>query len=281
MSATDKWGRGPIDVSHDNAENPIAKVLSAYLEDRDRCPEDERSKVLAVSEAYRAEREREMAAARENDQMKSRAAAKSLFGSIVKPAAAAGEESASGASAGVGGGIGGLGGLLGGVKLKKTTTVVKTMFRAGEGSVTDKTGSGSSAAVDTDPRKALSKLIDFPGDLEEIKNHIADKDRINPAGKDAYGLTALHKFASWNKIDYLDLLLPVLAPADLEATCPEGKTALHYAVEMASVAAVKALVAAGVNLEAKDGKGRTVMEILESSPSSGVIERLKHALAKQ
>ena len=75
------------------------------------------------------------------------------------------------------------------------------------------------------------------------------------------GLTSLHKFASWNKTDYLDLLIPKLTPVELEAKCPEGKTALHYAVEMASVAAVKALVNAGVNIDATDGKGHTVHQI--------------------
>lgn len=171
---------------------------------------------------------------------------------------------------------------LGAVKLKKTDTVLKTMFRAGEGQVK----AGQPTAADNavpgalkDDRRALSKLIDFPGDLEEIRRHLQSGE-INPAGVDAYGLTALHKFASWNKTDYLDLLLPHLSAEQLEARCPEGKTALHYAVEMASVAAVKCLVAAGINLEAVDGKGRTVRAILESSPPSGIIDRLKNALIK-
>jgi hypothetical protein len=78
----------------------------------------------------------------------------------------------------------------------------------------------------------------------------------------------------------MDLLIPHLSAEDLEATCPEGKTALHYAIEMASVAAVKRLVVAGANLEAVDGKGRTCKGILDSSPPSGIIDRLKNALIK-
>ena len=182
-----------------------------------------------------------------------------------------------GGAGGAGGGLAGLS--LGGVKLKKTTTVVKTMFRADEGTV--KAGAVAAAAVSQDPRKALSKLIDFPGDLEEIRKHLEDEGGINPAGADSYGLTALHKFSSWNKTDYLDLLIPKLSPADLEARCPEGKTALHYAVEMASVAAVKALVAAGASLESRDGKGHTVAEILDAAPPSGVIDRLKVAITSR
>ena len=70
----------------------------------------------------------------------------------------------------------------------------------------------------------------------------------------------MHKFSSWNKTDYLDLLVPCLKKEELEVRCPEGKTALHYAVEMASVAAVKRLVVAGADLDAVDGKGRTDAE---------------------
>jgi ankyrin repeat protein len=90
----------------------------------------------------------------------------------------------------------------------------------------------------------------------------------------------LHKFASWNKTEYIDLLVPCLKKEDLEIKCPEGKTALHYAVEMASVAAVKRLVIAGADLDAVDGKGRTVTSIIESAATSRIIDRLKNALVK-
>jgi hypothetical protein len=73
---------------------------------------------------------------------------------------------------------------LGGVKLKKTDTVLKTMFRAGEGQV--KVDNTTGESVPKDPRKALRKLIDFPGDLEEIKKHLQSGE-VNPAGCDAYG----------------------------------------------------------------------------------------------
>lgn len=167
---------------------------------------------------------------------------------------------------------------LGAIKLKKTDTVLKSMFKAGEGQVKTAQTPVSDGAP-KDDRRALSKLIDFPGDFEEIRRYL-ESGEINPAGVDAYGLTALHKFASWNKTDYLDLLLPHLSAEQLEARCPEGKTALHYSVEMASVAAVKTLVAAGVDLEAVDGKGRTVRSILDGSQPSGIIDRLKNALIK-
>ena len=123
-------------------------------------------------------------------------------------------------------------GQLGAVKLKKATTVEKKMFRAGEGATT-----ATAASRPTDGRTALSKLVDFPGDLAAIAAHLENPAKIDPAGADAYGLTALHKFASWNKSEYLQLLIPKLAKKDLDAPDPYGKTALHWTVEMASVAA--------------------------------------------
>jgi len=265
LTVVDKWKRGPLDVSHDNAENPIVATFNEYLSDRSRCSEDGKAAVEAVSVAYKAETARLNAPLSKADEdmqvAKSKAAAISLFGGGM-------------------GGLGGIGGGLAGIKLKKTNTVVKTMFKTGEGAV----HAGQTATqVCTDKRRALSKLVDFPGDLEEIRAHLNNTEEgaagINPAGADSYGLTALHKFASWNKTDYLDMLLPRLSKEELNVRDPEGKTALHYAVEMASVAAVKALVAAGVDTEAKDGKGRNVMEILNSAPSSGVIDRLKSAMS--
>ena len=74
------------------------------------------------------------------------------------------------------------------------------------------------------------------------------------------------------------MLLPKLTPEEMAAKCPVGKTALHWAVEMASVGAVKALVAAGADVNAEDGKGRTVGTILDNVESSGIIDRLKSAL---
>ncbi|KAF0717658.1 Aste57867_2170 [Aphanomyces stellatus] len=241
LTVTDKWGRGPKDVSHDNAENPIVDTFNAYLADRARCSEEESDAVEATTAAYRAKLEEERVAAM---QKKNRPMALGIS----------------------------LGGLKG-IQLKKTETVVKTMFKADEGRVT-----GAAVAEVKDGRQALSKLVDFPGDYEAIKLHLSTPEKVNPAGADSYGLTALHKFASWNKTDYLDLLLPHLSPDELNTRDPEGKTALHYAVEMASVAAIKVLVGANVDREVRDGKGRTVQDILDQATASGIIERIKNAL---
>jgi len=270
LASVDKWGRGPLDVSRDNAENPLVSTFAGWLGEH---PEQQAA-VDAVTAAYAASKAAAVSHT-EEAQLANKAAKMCIFGQ------------------------------LGGVKLKKTEVKVKSMFSATEGRVTEATaataaaaaaggggggggGGGAKAAnaavagtgtTASDGRRALSKLIDFPGDVAEITAHLANAEKIDPAGADAYGLTALHKFASWNKTELLALLLPTLAtPAQLNAKDPEGKTALHWAVEMASVGAVKALVRAGLDVGAEDGKGRTVGAILDAVEQSGVIERLKKAL---
>jgi len=162
-------------------------------------------------------------------------------------------------------------GQLGSVKLKKTSTAEKTMFLKQKPKIPPTNAAG-------DGRTGLSKLVDFPGDRDDITRHLANDSEIDPAGKDAYGLAAIHKFASWNKPDYLDMLLPHLSKEQLNATCPEGKTALHWAVEMASVASVKTLLKAGIDKDAKNQQGFTVQHILDNAGSSEVINRLNLAL---
>lgn len=40
---------------------------------------------------------------------------------------------------------------------------------------------------------------------------------VDPGGKDMFGLSALHKFASWDKADLVVLLLPFLTPQQVWA----------------------------------------------------------------
>ncbi len=238
LTVTDKWKRGPKDVSQDNAENPLVKVFKEYL---DANPEVA-AQVEAVTAGYVEEASKPVYTDSANQKAKS-----AIFG------------------------------MIGGVQLKKTETKVKSMFNKSEGTVT---AGAKEMAKTGDGRRALSKLIDFPGDKVKIAEYLDQPEKIDPNGKDAYGLTALHKFASWNKTEYIDLIVPKLSSSDLMTPDREGKTALHWAVEMASVAAVKSLVAAGADVEALDGKGRSVKVILDNVESSGIIDRLKAALEK-
>ena len=171
--AVDRWNRGPRDVSRDNAENPLVATFEAHLAGNPA----ERVKVDAVTAAYKAESE--AAASHTADAVAANKTAKNaIFGQ------------------------------LGAVKLKKTKTKVKGMFRKKKKKKKKKdgeAGAGGAAAVRDvrdvgDGRRALSKLIDFPGDAAEIRAHLANPAEVDPAGRDAYGLTALHKVRSFVRL---------------------------------------------------------------------------------
>ena len=235
----DKWHRGPVDVAHDNGENSLVEVFKTHLAKQS--PELQ-ANVKKVTEEYLKVKNDKPVISEDKKQEQ----AKMIFS--------------------------GLGSALKG--LKKTEITEKTMFAKSEGKV--------SSGIQLDAKstgKVLSKMIDFPGDKEEIKSHLANKE-VNPGGRDAYGLTALHKFASWNKVEFIDLLLPHLTKEQINEQDPDGKTALHWACEMASVAAVSRLMECpDIDSTIKDAKGRTPMDILDSGTGS-VIQRLKNALLK-
>lgn len=54
---------------------------------------------------------------------------------------------------------------------------------------------------------SLSKLIEYPGDPDQLRLLLTER-KVNPAGKDMLGYTALHKFSSWDKVDLLEILCP-------------------------------------------------------------------------
>lgn len=240
----DKWNRSPLDVAHDNAENPLVRVFDSYLS---LASQELREQVEAQSKAHQEENQR--SAVPELHQERRQA----LFGG------------------------GALGSALSG--LKKTVVKEKHMFARAEGMVGTNDANVSHGAYKTQG-KVLSKMIDFPGDLDEITKLLAD-DSVDPAGFDAFGLCALHKFASWNKVDFIELTVPKLTVEQLNAQDREGKTALHWACEMASVAAVKTLVEnANIDCSIKDNKGRTALDIVNTGTGT-VISRLRQALGAE
>lgn len=241
LTRVDKWQRGPLDVAKDNAENALVGVFTGWLESQS--PEMQK-KVEEVSVAALKEKNKVVAPNKEN-----RAQLQKTFLQL-----------------------GGIGANLK-ANLKKVEVKEKTMFAAGEGKVTTKKATTGMATG-----KVLSKLIDFPGDVNEITKLLADP-KVDPAGNDAFGLPALHKFASWNKTELIDLILPKLTKEQINYQDKDGKTALHWACEMASVACVKQLATnPDVNKGLKDNKGRTPEDILTSVEKTSVIERLLKAL---
>jgi ankyrin repeat protein len=95
---------------------------------------------------------------------------------------------------------------------------------------------------------ALSKLVEYPGDVAAIEASLSSPETVDPSGRDSFGLTALMKFASWDKVDLMDLLLAGLAAAarspgepqsrDVilrhlhESSPADGFTALHHAADV-------------------------------------------------
>ena len=75
----------------------------------------------------------------------------------------------------------------------------------------------------------LSKLVEFPGDINTIRSMLEDglPCAVDAAGKDMFGLTALHKFASWNKTDIIEVILPFLSDDDVNIT-GEHSTIVAY-----------------------------------------------------
>jgi len=87
--------------------------------------------------------------------------------------------------------------------------------------------------------------------------------QVDPAGKDFFGLSALHKFAGWDRVDLTELLLPALSASEINADGgSEGRTALHFCVEMGAwrtFAVISGYPRA--NAQQRDGHGRTPQEL--------------------
>ena len=130
------------------------------------------------------------------------------------------------------------------VRLKPTETVCRSIFSDSAIS-TVRPSTGRSSVH----KKTLSKMVEYPGSLERICALLLAGDKVDPAGTDAFGLTALHKFSVWNNCEYIELLLPHLTIADIQRKCPAGKTALVHAVDAGAKDAVKMLTDLGGNEE--------------------------------
>ena len=89
--------------------------------------------------------------------------------------------------------------------------------------------------------RALSKLIEYPGDPDRLIALLADPT-VDPQGKDMYGWTALHKFASWDKTDLLDILLTTVDNIDVNVRGHDQFTCIHAAVDMNAIHAVRYLL---------------------------------------
>eukprot|EP00040_Diaphanoeca_grandis_P019575 m.103402 g.103402 ORF g.103402 m.103402 type:complete len:184 (-) comp27495_c3_seq1:206-757(-) len=112
------------------------------------------------------------------------------------------------------------------------------------------------------PCRSLSKLIEYPGDIEKLKILLAD-DTIDAAGKDMFGFTALMKIASWDKVDQLDVLLSVLNETDVNTVdAAHTYTALHHAIDMNALRCAQRLIThTHVDITLKDNQGCTPFDL--------------------
>jgi hypothetical protein len=119
-------------------------------------------------------------------------------------------------------------------------------------------------------RIALSKLVEFPGDPVKLSEWLHCRSDIDFGGKDMYGLAAIHKFASWNKVDLLELLLPVLTVEQINAHGGSNHYhCLHWCVDMNAMSALTWLLNNDlVDKTVVDRNGKTYLDLMhEKSPS--------------
>ena len=113
------------------------------------------------------------------------------------------------------------------ISLKPTIPVEKHIFSLGKTrniptneveAITDLSITSEVAACNA-PRAALSKLVEFPGDVDSVRQMLEQQIpvAVDPAGKDMFGVAAIHKFSAWNKVDLLQLLIPYLTLTELNS----------------------------------------------------------------
>jgi ankyrin repeat protein len=102
----------------------------------------------------------------------------------------------------------------------------------------------------------LSKMMEFPLDETRFVQLCAESSDLD--GCDYFGLTALHKLASWDKPNCMHLLFSRISdPARyVNAVDADGNTAAHLC---ASEICFKILVENGVDLSKKNKRGEVAM----------------------
>jgi ankyrin repeat protein len=88
-------------------------------------------------------------------------------------------------------------------------------------------------------RVGLSKLIEYPPDPDRIASLIFGRETaVDVNGRDMFGLTALHKAASWDTVEIVELLLShpeIDVNVMVKVGEHKGFTALHFAIDTNSV----------------------------------------------
>jgi ankyrin repeat protein len=133
--------------------------------------------------------------------------------------------------------------------------------------VSASTTSQQSTTATTAKRVSISKMVEYPGDPEALQKMINDPEHYDINGKDFYGLSAIHKIASWNKSDLMEILLASpLVDVNVQATGATNKrfSALHFAIEHNSSNTTRLLMQDDrTNMDLQDELGRTAKQLAE------------------
>lgn len=114
--------------------------------------------------------------------------------------------------------------------------------------------SGCKSAPTAEP--TLQELI-MDGKIEEAKSRFTTKYDINEI--DESGNTALHLAAAMNDSDLITFFL--IKKADIDLKNYDSKTPLHIAIESGSFDAAQTLVSFGANIFARNGEGKTAIDM--------------------
>jgi ankyrin repeat protein len=124
---------------------------------------------------------------------------------------------------------------------------------------------------------ALSKMLEYPGDPVRLADlmdcNSPNFNTYDINGKDMFGLAAIHKVSSWNKVDLLDLLLshPDIDVNLIASGSNGGFSALHFAVENnAQLCYERLLKDPRIQINLLDQKGRTPQQLIEDLANRNV-----------
>lgn len=150
------------------------------------------------------------------------------------------------------------------LKAVNVPTEVKHIFKMSSNPSSPPPPPPSSSSLSN--KKNLSKEVEFPGDPQRLRGIIDNElSEYHLGGKDSFGLSALHKFASWNKVDLLQMLCEHLSVEELNSPGgSEGYTCLHWAADMGAKDALTFLLSLdSIDFQKVDKKGRTYLDILQ------------------
>lgn len=148
------------------------------------------------------------------------------------------------------------------LRRSETSTVVRHIF--------NHTPEGATKAIETTPvvlenisRKAISQYLEYPGDFVAFCAMLAEPSIFDPAGKDMFGLAAIHKLSAWNKPEFLKVLCDHLKPKQINDLGGEyNSSCLHYSVDMGAVNSLTFLVQLeDIDFSVRDARGLSALDL--------------------